>query len=402
MAAIARIYLKQNLPDFTMEDLTVDNSVKLANAMFGKDIQRTNKSILTDFIKDLSNRTKAYDVLLSYMGRRIGDPPLGVMTATFQLHALNAGIDPERMKKIHKDRPSKKKVEQMLDQAKAAYEIDHQALDPELEDQLRTLIAEVDKEEQEEKQKPSSPEYLKELCLFQTKKRKLYEDKAETLIKERYSDYMDTENKYWKKNDQMSSLLLPYAVNKDKQVTSKSEQFFKYNEKLIPLLHSEDPEDRIAALASVFLRLRKFDYAKGVPTDSTIAEYDKQMLETPGFVSQYQAFGDFLAEEAKRSPDHPMIKYMKKVYENPLTAYSLSLVNTNRYAHGYDNNGTFMNNVELENQSQKTFADIAELATEEMKKQRAENKNQLVYTDETEETRLKQLCENKGLKIFSK
>ena len=400
LAAIARIYLKQNLPDFTREDLTADNSVKLANAMFGKDIQRTNKSILTDFIKDLSNRTKAYDVLLSYMGRRIGDPTLGVMTTTFQLHALNAGIDPERMKKINKDRPSKKKVEQMLDQAKAAYEIDHQALDPELEDQLRTLIAEVDKEEQEEKQKPSSPEYLKELCLFQTKKRKLYEDKAETLIKERYSDYMNTENKYWKKNDQMSSLLLPYAVNKDKQVTSKSEQFFKYNEKLIPLLHSEDPEDRIAALASVFLRLRKFNYAKNRPVSSTIAEYDKQMLGTPGFVSQYRAFGDFLAEEEKRSSDHPMIKYMKKVYENPLTDYSLNLVYTNRYAHGYDDAGNFFDNAELEKTSKNSFDATVKLVNEEIKRQKAENNDKLAYTDETEDAKLKQLCESRGLEVF--
>ena len=405
MAAIARIFLKQNLLDYTKDDLTKKNIFKVPKSVYGKDVQQSNKPNLLDFISELGQRTQEYNNLIDYMSARITNESLGISIGAMFPHMITIGINNDTLEKFKMIGPRQQMVDMvdgMLKNARKVYDKKHQPLDPVLENRLRALIAEVDREEQEEKQNPASPEYLKELCRYQVKRKKLYEDKAQALINERYSDHINGENKYWKKKSHLGSLLLPYTLKKDGQVASKSEEFFKYNEKIMPLLHSEDPEDRIAALASVFLRLRKFDYAKDVPTDSTIAEYDKQMLETPGFVSQYQAFGDFLAEEAKRSPDHPMIKYMKKVYENPLTAYSLSLVNTNRYAHGYDNNGTFMNNVELENQSQKTFADIAELATEEMKKQRAENKNQLVYTDETEETRLKQLCENKGLKIFSK
>ncbi len=405
MAAIARIFLKQNLLDYTKDDLTRENIFKLPKSVFGKDIQRSNKPILLDFMKELSQRTKEYDTLLNYMSDRITDKSLVIMVATMFPHMLSIGINNDSLAKLEQPGSRESMVtmaDGMLKDARKVFDRKHQPLDPVLENRLRALIAEVDREEQEEKQNPASPEYLKELCRYQVKRKKLYEDKAQTLINERYSDHITGENKYWKKNSHLGSLLLPYTVNKDGQVTSKSEEFFKYNEKIMPLLHSEDPEDRIAALASVFLRLRKFDYAKGLPTGSTIAEYDKQMLETPGFVSQYQAFGDFLAEEAKRSPDHPMIKYMKKVYENPLTAYSLSLVSTNRYAHGYDNKGAFMNNAQLEDQSQKTFDDIVQLTSEEMKKQKAEKNNKLSYTDETEDAKLKQLCESRGLKVFNK
>ncbi len=410
MAAIARVFLKQNLLDYSKEDLKIENVFKFDTALYGKYIQKTNKPVLLDFLADVEKRMKSDKpldkpldkTLLQYMSNRLSDPAYGAMTAAFDVHMKNIGIDAAGIKKYKGDVPGKAKEDFFINNANINYDALYQPLDLDLENKLRKFIEEVDKEEQEEKQNPASTEYLKELCRYQEKRKKLYEDKAQTLINERYSDHINGENKYWKKKSHLGSLLLPYTVNKDGKVASKSEQFFKYNEKIMPLLHSEDPEDRIAALASVFLRLRKFDFAKELPTGSTIAKYDKEMLETPGFVSQYQAFGDFLAEEAKRSPDHPMIKYMKKVYENPLTGYSLSLVNTNRYAHGYDNKGAFMDNAELETQSQKIFADIVELTTEEMKKQKAENNNQLVYTDETEEAKLKQLCESKGLKIFNK
>lgn len=408
LAAIARIFLKQNIINYTKDDLTAENSSKFDKALYGKYIQRTNQPILLDFITDLSKRTagdKTFldnKVLLDYMGDRLANPAYGAMTTAFNLQMNNMGLDTRTCKKYKAELPGEDKVQQQLLSAQMYYETMHRVLDPALEVKLREFIEEVDKQERKERKDPAHPEYLKELCRFQARKSNLYEKKAETLINERYSHQLKGENNYWKKNSHLGSLLLPYAVNKDGQVTSKSKKFFDYNEKTMALLHSEDPEDRIAALASVFLRLKKFNYAESVPTSSTIAEYDKQMLETPGFVSQYRVFGDFLAEEAKRSPDHPMIKYMQKVYTNPLTAYSLNLVDTNRYAHGYDNTGIFLDNDQLESQSQKIFADIVQLTTEEVKKQKAENNNQLVYTNKTEENKLKQLCESKGLKVFGK
>ncbi len=401
LAALARIFLRQSLPDLTQDDLDAKNILECEKKSFyGENCLNANKPLLCSFIEELRKRMDANNPLLQYMADRLRDNTMNMMSSVFAIHVQNIGLDMKNFEKCKIPAKSKEELQALEDsllaQTKAQHDTLHVPINKELENQLRQLIQKVDQAESKEQNKPATQEYMAMLCKAQKSKSR-HEKKAKALIEERYSNYLNGDNKYWENNEQLYSLLLVYNTNKDGQPTQLTQKLFDYNEKAMQLLHSDNVEDRIAALASVYLRLAKFE-RNNDSLESQIAAYDHNMIFAKGFSSLYQTFRRFLLQEEKRS-SHPYITYMKNVFDSNHVTKILPLVNLNRLAHGYDQSAHFTNDENSEAASKAEFDTKAKEVLAEMKAEKANDPGTINM--EMENT-LRALCDKKGLKIFDK
>lgn len=392
IAAIARIYLKQPLPDFSKEDLTMENVIKFMNARYVEDTIESNKMILSDFITELERRIGRKDhPLLKYMGDRVSDPARSNMSSAFGLRMGNIGISTSTCQRDD-DVATGKEEEEMMYQAAQEMYSEHRPIDEELEKQLREFVEKVDKEELEAEKMKGSHEYVKETCRLQVKKAEV-DKQARSLIKEHYANYLN-------ENSDLGSLLIPFYIDKNGEVTNATSKANKeYNDRFMKLIHSNDPEDRIAALASVYLRLKKFNWKDDEPSLGDVAEFGRQMVATKGFDSQYQAFNNCLQMEAEKT-DHPMLHYMQGIYNRPLTIYSMNLVRLNNYVNGYDSIGDFMEDVDTEMVAKESYTALLEQVKEEMELEKANHGGHVIQQDLMMEDELKRLCQDKGIAIM--
>lgn len=392
IAAIARIYLKQPLQDFSKEDLTMGNVIKFTNARYVAGTIESNKMILSDFITELERRIGRKDhPLLKYMGDRVSDPARSNMACAFGLHMGNLGISISKCQRDDDVATGKEEEERMYQAAQEMYS-EYRPIDEELEKQLREFVEKVDKEELEAEKIKGSHEYVKETCRLQVKKEEV-DKQAGPLIKEHYANYLNGDS-------DLGSLLIPFYIDKNGEVTNAASKANKaYNDKFLTLIHSNDPEDRVAALASVYLRLKKFNWGDDEPSLGDVAEFGRQMVATKGFASQYQAFNSCLQKEAEKT-DHPMLYYMQGIYDRPLTTYSMNLVRLNNYVNGYDSTGDFMEDDNSEMVAKESYTALLEKVKEEMELEKANHGGHVIQQDLMMEEMLKQLCQDKGIAIM--
>lgn len=394
IAALGRIYLKQCLPDFSKEDLTPENVLKFEMERHTKGAQAPNRLILCDFLSELEKRMgNKNNPLVKYMGDRLSCFSRSLMTTAFTFHMANVGINVEANKKsIHKSAPGKEAEMMKYQEAQEMYEENYLPIDEKLEKQLRDFIKEVDKEELQAEKIVGSHEYVKETCRLQAKKETV-DKQARPLIKEHYSKDLN-------ENPELASLLIPFYKDKNGNVTNPVSKANKaYNDKFMTLIHSNDPEDRLAALASVYLRLKKFNWKDNEPTRDEVSEFGRQMISSRGFASQYQAFSSCLLMEAEIT-DHPMIHYMQEIYNRPLTTYSMNLVRLNNNTNGYDNSGEFLDNVEAEGLAEEHYNALLEQVKEEIEAEKASHGGHVIQQDLMMEDELRRLCRNKGIAIM--
>lgn len=401
IAAIARVYLKQNLPEFTEEDLSKDNIFKFQKALYGKNALASNRMVLCDLISEVSAQMgEQVDPLLLYMENRLSDPCRSFMYTAYTLRMQSLGIN------IELDSKSDRQIfEEVIDSqiqlAKISY-ANRTPLSEELEEQLRQLIKDVDAEEEQEKADPTSHVYARETARLLHQRSQLADNVSE-LFSKQHADYVNGRNEYWSQNERLVSLMLPYALENG-QVYEKTRENFEYNEKMVRLLHSEDSEDRIAALASVYLRIHKFAWKNEAPTIGEVAEYSRKMATTDGFVNQYLTLKDYLQNEAERSPADPLLTYMLRIIDRPVDTFLSSLQRWERAMHGYDHDGAYLEGDDANNEvmsvrdAARGNYDIAlEALVEEMNKEKAGNNGSMIQMDQAVEEQLKRLCQRKGL-----
>ncbi len=401
IAAIARIYLKQSLPEFTEEDLSKENIFKFRKDLYSKNALLSNRSVLCDLISEVTARMGDHpDPLLRYMSRRLADPCRSLMNTAYELHMQSLGIDIKSDCKFTKDIPEAMIDAQILS-AKAAYAT-RTPLNEELEKQLRKLIQDVDAAEEKELADPTSHVYARETARL-LRLHSQAADKVNELFCKQHAEYVTGPNEYWKQNERLASLMLPYALDKG-QVLEKYTKNFEYNEKMVTLLHSAEAEDRIAALASVYLRIHKFAWKNEAPNEKEVAEYCRKMVETPGFYNQYLTLKDYLNVENERTPNHPLITYMLNIIDRPADTYLSLLQRFYRASHGYGHDGEYLENddavgdaIPVKDAAKESYASTLTILVEEMNKEKAANNGSMFQMNQGIEEQLKQLCQGKGL-----
>ncbi len=397
LAAIARIYLKQPLMEFSKEDLSKKNVMEFEKKRYTEDTLASNVMILKKFVKELQYRiggSEEYKTMLSYIQKRISSGPSSCMREAFPIHLDNHGIDLKTGKKSQIQLPDQKEENFQYQMARELYGNYHKPIDEAMEEQLREFVHSVDEEEQQAENKIGSHEYVKETCKLQAKKAKL-DERAEPLVRSHYSQYLG-------QNQMLGSLLIPFYKDKNGDVTVKESKInMAYNDKFMSLICSNDPEDRVAALASVYLRLKKFNWGDKEPTGEEVSEFGRQMASTKGFVDQYKAFTSCLKLEAEKT-DAPMIHYMMGIYDRPLTTYSMKLVHLNNYVHGYDASGKPIDNMGVEEKEacKNNYNDLLKKVSEEMKAEKERNDGHLIQQSPKMEEEMRQLCKEKGIDIM--
>ncbi len=401
IAAIARVYLKQNLPEFTEDDLSKDNIFNFEKELYSKNTLLSNRTILCDLISEVAAQMDGpMPPLLAYMSQRLSDPCRSIMHAAYQLRMQSLGIDTNSDCKFTKEIPEAM-IDAQIQSAKASYAM-RTPLNNDFESQLRQLIQKVDAEEEREKMDPNSHVYARETSRLLVLRSQLA-DNVSTLFSEKYPDYVTGANEYWVQNERLVSLMLPYSLDKG-PTFEKSRKNIEYNDKMVRLLHSENAEDRIAALASVYLRIHKFAWKNEAPTMGEVAEYCRKMAETDGFTNQYLTLKDYLKDENERTPNHPLIMYMQSIIDRPADTYLSLLQRFYRAINGYDHDGKYLeddddetNPVSVKNASKEGYASALTVLIEEMDKEKAANNGSMIQQNQEIENQMKHLCKSKGL-----
>ena len=419
LAAIGRIFLKQNHGEINENSFTEENLPKHLEQIRNGQSVITNHLILMDLVK---RENEVYwnknNNFLTYMTGRENDETRTMLTSAADMYLKKVGYN-EQIEGIRMSDPSEKfskekeekRVQSFDNQVKSCLNLAQQLYenrkftnkDEQLEQKLRDFIndentklekSEENKKEYKENYDYDSPEYLQKTANLMNEKNRqrnmVYDD-----LKKNHSNLIKNKT-YWQLTERLPDMLRPYEKDRNGQPTEGTKAIYEQNEKMLTLLYSENPEERIAAIAFVYLRNKKITIEKSNELDDgKLNILMRAQATTEGFPTQYNTICDFVKDEKKRQPENQFILYMDKQLSSIEFAYEIPAAEAHYRAMGYDENMQS----EGQKQVQKTIKEGMLAGLEEgIQKEKKDNGGKLVKVNPTIERQLMDLCRKKGLK----
>lgn len=395
-AAIYRIYQRMKLDDYDENTFTIDGILKEGESMFSSKGLRTNKNALLDILNSFKNDT---DPVLQYVRARMGDTCRSHMQAAVKDYLLVLGYNYQNLKLLKETEASAYKKCLKTDLANAKRIFDGDVNVAAFEDAYAVRNEEMEKAIQEfidNNTRPESMIYLQKTADLFQEDIKLQTEVDESVRTNHPEEYNST--KYWDQHTRQGNFMLPLEKDKNGELTAKGQQNYQYNEKMVQLLNSEEPTDRIAALASCFLRCDWEGLSEDQLTAGNFSRYMRKAVQTEGFHSQYNAIDDFLKSEFLRDKNNELVNYMRSIVLSSRSKHANALSLTYFTSMGYatDGIGKKIKNAEKELQG-KALEVYMDIAKEAFKTERENNNGKLIVVDPAMTAKLKKLCKDKGL-----
>ena len=244
--------------------------------------------------------------------------------------------------------------------------------------------------------RPESIVYLQKTASLFQENMKLQEEVDESFSTNHPEEYAST--KYWAQHTRQGNFMLPLEKDKNGKLTVKGQQNYQYNEKMVKLLNSEDPTDRIAALASCFLRCYWEGLTEDQLTASEFSKYMRKLIQTEGFYSQYNDLEDFVKAELARDKNNELVIYMKNIIFSAKSQKASLLSQAYFTTMGYSTDGI---NKKIKPKEMEAHILALKLqmdtAKEAFKTEREKNNGNLITVDPAMTAKLEKLCKDKGL-----
>lgn len=394
--AICRIYQRINFSNYDNNTFTIDGILKEAESIFGQKGLCTNKNALMDILLNFKNDQ---DPVIKYVSARIGDTCRSFMESAIKNYLLSLGYNYQTAKFIKKkDVGQYKNSEQAyLQNAKRIFDGDvdikgseeaYAARNEEMEKSIQDYI--------NNNTRPESIVYLQKTASLFQENMKLQEEVDESFSTNHPEEYAST--KYWVQHTRQGNFMLPLEKDKNGKLTVKGQQNYQYNEKMVKLLNSEDPTDRIAALASCFLRCYWEGLTEDQLTASEFSKYMRKLIQTEGFYSQYNDLEDFVKAELARDKNNELVIYMKNIIFSAKSQQASLLSQAYFTTMGYSTDGI---NKKIKPHEMEAHILTLKLqmdtAKEAFKTEREKNNGNLITVDPAMTAKLEKLCKDKGL-----
>lgn len=207
---------------------------------------------------------------------------------------------------------------------------------------------------------------------------------------------------FMRTSSRLRDLMLNYERGEDGEITPETRQNYDTNMKLLNLLFSEDATDRIAAIAYVYLRLKKTRYTSeaDVTPGNMIQKIREQWQSDPVQLAAYNSILDAIVAEKDRTQDNELLRYMDEQTSSANQTYMRQVGEMCFCLKGYDIKGVPLKKATREQElaaDQMQHDAVMQLLVATMQEERERNNGQVILPVEEKEEQLRQLCRSKGL-----
>ncbi len=201
----------------------------------------------------------------------------------------------------------------------------------------------------------------------------------------------------------LRDLMLIYERDAKGNITQETRKNFETNKRLMDLFTSRVGSDRIAAIAYIFLKLKKTHYTKEDVTEKNmIHKFRWEYMTYPLQQSAYNSVMDIINAEVKRTKyKDDLLDYMKIQSDSANMSTMRQLGSGYFGLRGYDcKTGKKVSEKDWEGEkvvNQVIFDGNKNYYEEDAKKEMSKNNGQLIVPDADMEKKLRELCRQKGL-----
>ncbi len=433
LTMIAKIYqrlskfdINENINDFYKKATGSEDATGSENATASKNAV----SLYATIISLLQMERNRYDSMkkelppeLIYMENVVTSPKYAFFMTGMKAYMKSYGFDGDsgavlNTKSSKKDSVTfRQSAKQALDMAKKAEEPDIKedmevALQervnqfrqkPQYRENLRQQLQE--REERETNRKAQRQNYIEDTarCVREhiTKSKETQRDLIKNFAEYFVDDKLEEAgriNPLKTTSTRLRDLMLIYKRDEDGNITEETRKNFDTNKKLMQLVTSHDATDRIAAMAYIFLNLKKTCYTRDEDLteenmlDKFRGEYQSDSLQQ----GAYNVMMDIINEEVIRTKGNALLDYMKKQNDSVNMSSMRQLVNGYFELNGYDVTGTKLPESEKA-VKQQVYELKKKFFKDEVRNEKNENNGGFILPDVKKEDELRALCREKGL-----
>ncbi len=392
--AICRLYQKMNLIEYDENIFTIEGILKEGESMFSGKGLHVNKNTMMDIIANFKDDP---DPVFKYVMARVNDTCRSFMQQGAKNYLLSQGYNYQTTQMVSKDEANAFKTMEQYSLADAkrifggdvrADESPYVARNEEMEKALQKYI--------DDNTSPDSKVYLQKTADLFQENMKLQAEVNDSVRINHPEEYGST--KYWNQPNRQGNFMLPLEKDKNGELTDKGQQNYQYNEKMLKLLNSEDATDRIAALASCFLKCDWEGLSEDQLTESDFSRNIRRMLQTEGFYSKYNTLEDFLKSEFIRDKNNELVNYMRSIVFSARSQQATLLSQTYLNSQGYSTDGIGKKIKDVEKEMHRLSLEAHMVtAKEAFRAEREKNNGNLIVVDPVMTAKLEKLCKDKGL-----
>lgn len=391
-----KIYQRMDLRDYDEDTFTIEGIIKEGESMFSGKGYHTNKNILMDLLEYFKNDD---DPVMKYIIARIVDSSRSSMGTAVKFYMLSLGYDYQTVSQIDQSQTEMNKVitNDFLEDARRIFkgqlstdspEYQYMARNEEMEKAIQSYI--------DNNASPDSTAYLQKTNDLVQEVLKQQSEVDESFKINHPEEY--NSGKYWTQHTRQGNLLLNLERDEKGELTANGQKNHAYNEKMIKLLNSDDQTDRIAALASCFLKCYWGGLTEDQLTDKGFSMHLRKMIQTEGFFSKYNSIEDFVKDEFARDTSNELLIYMRSIIYSSSRKQANVIAPMFFHSHGYEAD---VIGGKVDPRQQKASHDAMEayidIAKAELQEERAKNNGKLITVDPAMNAKLEKLCREKGL-----